>query len=218
MPKHKNRGRAASAAQQLVQLEKQQLQICKPPQVLTNVILRHKFRYIATGSSSFVVNPTKLAAAAGAMCTVANTSCTICYDTVRIRSIEVWSPAPSQGTAATATCLWNQLAAGISNMSTIEVSDTSMSTAYPAHIKTTPPKLSFAANWQSSASSTPTLCTLSIATGSIIDVEFEGVLADTGASGPSATVATGVLGTMYYLPLDGTTSHNVIPVQLSTTF
>jgi len=218
MPKHKNRGRAANAAQQLVQLEKQQLQICKPPQVKTNVIFSHKYRYIATGSSSFVVNAIKLAAACGTVCAVANTSCTIFTDSVRIRSIEIWSPAPSQGTAATATVLWNQLSAGISNMSTVEVSDTSMSTAYPAHVKCRPPKASFAANWTSSAATSPTLMTLSIATGSIIDLEVDLILADTGASGPVATIATGVLGTVYYLPLDGTTSHNVIPVQLSTTF
>jgi hypothetical protein len=218
MPKQKNRGRAASAAQQLVMLEKQQLQICKPPQVKTNVIFSHKFRFIATGSSSFIVNPIKLAAACGTMCSVVNSTCSILTDSVRIRSIEVWSPAPSQGTAATATVLWNQLSAGIANMSTLEYSDTSMSTAYPAHVKCRPPKASFAANWTSSAATTPNLMTLSIATGSIIDLEVEMILGDTGASAPTATVATGVLGTVYYLPLDGTTSHNVIPVQLSTTY
>jgi len=215
----KKRGsRRGGAAQQLVQLEKQQLQICKPPQLKTNVIFSHKFRYIATGSSAFTVTPVRLAAACGVMCSVVNSTFSILTDSVRIKSIEIWSPAPSQGTAATATVLWNQLSAGVSNMSTVEVSDTSMSTAYPAHVKARPPKDTFAANWTSSASTTPNLMTLSIATGSIIDLSVEMIMGDTGASAPTATGVTGILGTIYYLPLDGTASHNVIPVQLSTTF
>jgi hypothetical protein len=217
MPHRANQGgRGRRAAGQ--RGEAQLIKICKPPQIKTNVIFRHKYRYICTASSSFTVNPLKMAAAAGCVCTVANTTCSQIYDSVRIKSIEMWSPAPSQGTAATATVLWNQLAAGISNMSSVEVSDTSMSTAYPAHVKTRPPKASFAANWQTSSSQTPTLCTISAATGTVIDVEVELILSDSNASTATSTVVTGVLGIVYYLPLDGTTSHNVIPVQLTTTF
>jgi hypothetical protein len=214
MPRRNHNRRAGRRQQNNQQVSAQ----IKPPQIKTNVIFRHKFRYICTASSSFTVNPVKLAAACGSICTVVNSVCTLLYDSLRIRSIECWSPAPSQGTASTATVLWNQLSAGISNMSSIEVSDTSMSTAYPAHVKCRPPKESFASNWTSAASTTPNLMTLSLATGTVVDLDVELILGDTGASGPTATVVTGVLGTVYYLPLDGTSSHNCIPVQLSTTF
>jgi hypothetical protein len=214
MPNRRRASRRQAASQSLAPL----VTICKPPQIRTNVIFRHKYRFIATASSSFTVNPIKLASAAGAMCTVANSLCSSLYDSVRIRSVEVWSPAPSQGTATTATLLWNQLAAGISNMSSIEVSDTSMSTAYPAHIKASPPRESFAANWQPASGTTPNLMTLSISTGSVVDVDVELILSDSNASTAASTVVTGVLGIVYYLPLDGTSSHNVIPVQLTTTF
>jgi hypothetical protein len=218
MPFHRQRG-GGNRGRRQYQQSSSLARVCKPPMIKTNVLLKHKFRYICLSSiSGMTITALRLANACGVMGTVVNSTVSNLYDSVKIRSIEMWGPPPSQGAAATVTCLWNQLAAGVSNMSTLEFCDTSNSTAVPAHIKTHPPKETFASFWQPSSGTSINLCALSAPAGTMIDVEVELILSDTGASNSATTVTTCLLGAVYYLPLDGTAGHQVPPVQLNSTF
>lgn len=215
MPFHRGRGGRNGGRRHQ---DQGMVRVCKPPQIKTNVFFKHKFRYITLSSVSFTVTALRLANACGVMGTVVNSTVTGIYDSVKLKSVEMWGPPPSQGAAATVTCLYNQLAAGVSNMSTLEFCDTSNSTAVPAHIKCHPPKESFAAFWQPASGTGINLFTLSAPAGTVIDLEMELILSDTGASNASTTVTTALLGAVYYLPLDGTAGHQVPPVQLNSTF
>jgi hypothetical protein len=67
------------------------------------------------------------------------------------------------------------------------------------------------------ATGTLNLFSLSCSTDSIIDVEVEYTLSNQ-IQAASITIATGVLGSIYYLPLDGAASHVYNPLHLPTTF
>lgn len=218
MPFHRQRGGGNRGRRQHQQSGSYAM-VCKPPQIRTNVVIHHKFRYITLSSiSGMAVTPLRLANACGVVGVVVNSTVGSLYDSIKLKSVEMWGPPPNQGAAATVTCLYNQINAGVANMSSLEYCDTSNSTAVPAHVKCRPPKESNAAFWQPASGTTPTLMTLSAPAGTMIDLEMEMILSDTGASTSATTVGTCILGAIYYLPLDGTSSHQVPPVQLNSTF
>ncbi len=183
----------------------------QPPQLSTNVVLRHRFRFKSSVDTAVAITDRNLNQIFGAMCTVANTTLKGIVNAVKLHSVEVWTPPASQGAAATVSLQWNSGAFAPD----VEVSDTTISTAMPAHIKTSPPPGSSASFWMGESAAN-TMFTLTAPTGSIIDVDVTGVLADTQAALTSYTVAAGTLGAFYYLPLDGATD-GYLPVSLGTT-
>jgi hypothetical protein len=126
----------------------------------------------------------------------------------------MWSPPPSQGSFATCSVEWSGQAAA----STLEVSDTSVSPTFPAHLNTTPPRNSLASFWQTAGAAVDQLFTIVAPAGSIVDVHLSLILSDDDATAVTLAIATGVLGNQYYLALDCTAGHNFPPVSLTTTF
>jgi len=106
-----------------------------------------------------------------------------------------------------------------SNANNLEVSDTSVSVMRPAHIFTRPPAQSLASFWQSPGIADNQLFNIIAPTGSIIDVAVQ-LISQDDDNGAAITrgVATGVLGTVYYLSLDNASGHVYPPVSLTTTF
>jgi hypothetical protein len=124
----------------------------------------------------------------------------------------MWCPVSAVGSTATCSVNWFS-----SNQSpNIEHSDTSVSSAFPAHLKSTPPPMSLASFWASVISGA-NLFTLVCPTGTIIDLVVDAILKDDEASSDTINVATAVIGTMYYLSLDGPASNLLVPVSLVTT-
>jgi hypothetical protein len=185
-----------------------------PPQFSSNVTNRHSFRFTATASSSASISANNLLGIVGNICHVANTAVMSIAGSAKLHRVSIYTPPAAQGASATCQVTW--LSATADSPSLLEMSDTSVSTAQPAHISTVPPKESGAAFWFNS--STDPLFQIVAPIGSIIDVDISYVLNDIGAPGVAATVVTGTLGVMYWLPLDGTSSHNLTPVSLLSTF
>lgn len=163
-----------------------------------------------------MITPNTLIGAAGTIGTVTNTTVSAINQSVRVRRITIYAPPASQG--ANSTCSVEWFGAAGSNTNNLEVSDTSNSTAIPARVMTSPPRLSLASFWVA-GSSTVQLASLVAPTGSIIDVILDLILCDdengTCFQIPTATAA---LNTMYYLSLDGNTTHRYTPISLTTTF
>jgi hypothetical protein len=184
-----------------------------PPQISSNIHYVHKFRFRSTTDSAVAITENDLFFVAGAMCTVANSACMSIAKAVKLRSVKVWSPPSAQGSAVTCSVTWKSTGEGFGSPQ-LEVSDSSLSVSVPAHVHAVPPAGSIASFWLNTDNDE--VMTLVAPTGSIIDVVLEIVLADTGATTTSISVAAGTLGVLYYFPLDGD-GDNFLPVSLTTT-
>lgn len=183
-----------------------------PPQLNSNIIKHHKFRFSVTSAFTGSVSIAKILGALGTVCTVVNTTVTAFNRSFKIRKIELWTPPPAQGSLATTSIEW----LGSENSPSREVSDTVMSVSRPGHIVMKPPKNSLASFWQQGNSNT-VLFSLVAPVGTVIDFSVDYIEYDDEATNISIAVATGVLGNIYYLALDHGTSDKVVPVSLSTT-
>lgn len=183
------------------------------PQMLeTNVRLTHRYRFAVTSAFAGAVTFTDIAGAMGTFGTVTNTTVVAWIASLRIKRVEMWTPPPSQGATATCSIDWfstNQQPA-------MEFSDTSVSTAIPAHVRCVPPAKSLAAFWQA-AGNAANAFELVAPAGTIIDIHVDGILIDADDVGVTYAVATAVIGKPYYLSLDGPASNLLVPVSMVTT-
>jgi len=192
-----------------------------PPQYNAPVIAHNTFRYRvpsgASGGSSFITLQSLLAAC-GATCTVTGTTLSVDSDSVRIRSIKLWSP-PTPG--STVSVAWLP---SIPYIRPTVTSDVCTSDSVPAFVSTSPPKNELFYGWMSLiGNGVPTLSIANIVApvGSILDISVDYQMF-TGAAGTTQTtyaVTSGiaVLGTKYYVSLDGAV-HRLQPVDLFTTY
>jgi len=184
-----------------------------PSQISSNVVTSHKFRFTATSAYSSHIMISYLLGCAGTIGTATNSATTNIYRSVRIKSVEVWSPIASIGSFATCSVNWFT---NSTYTNSIEVSDTSVSVTTPAHVISRPPKNSLASFWLNLATD-ENVFVLTCPTGSIIDVSLQLVVSDDEAAATTNSVATAVIGTLYYLALDGPSSNLLVPVSLVTT-
>jgi len=166
-------------------------------------------RFISTGTSASTVSASSLAMAFGGICTVANSTVTGFVTSIRVISVRVW---PAAGGFANVS--WLKEASG-------KVPDELMDSTIPQGITVTncltftPPARSLAQFWNDN-SSTDNLFLISATVGSVVDVAVELTL-PAALTGFSSSVTTGVLGAIYYLALDGSSTNVYPPVALPTT-
>lgn len=185
-----------------------------PPQILTNVVKSHRYRYLASSAIVAVgIQDVHVQRALGGICTVANTTVAVSVKSFKLNKIEIWAPTSTSTTPTTVSVEW----LGQNNSPNLEHSDTSINVSRPAHLITRPPRNSLASFWQNSAGGTA-LFVLNCPSGSIIDISVNMIEADESTALLTSTIVTGTLGVQYWLPLDGTTTHLLTPVSLNTTF
>jgi len=182
-----------------------------PPQLPSNVVITRTYRFRSTSDTKTAVTAGNIGGIAGLVCTVANTTLSYLAVSSKVHRVSIWTPPASQGAAATCSIEWVDIDA----VGSKEFSDTTVSTAFPAHVSSVPPVGSAAYQWQSTAGG-GALMNITAPIGSVIDVHASHVLFDTGTAAPTAAVAAGTLGVLYYLPLDGVTDV-FLPVGLNTT-
>jgi len=183
-----------------------------PPQLSTNVRLKHRFRFMATAAQNGPITDTNILGACGTICTVVNSLTTNFTESFKIRKVEVWAAPSSQGSASTCSVDW----VGYQNSPNLEESDTTLSVTKNAHIVAVPPQMSLASFWQKSSGTT--LFTLVCPANSVIDITLDMIQADQEVALVSNAIATGVIAHTYFLALDGSGTHNLVPVSLNTTF
>jgi hypothetical protein len=133
---------------------------------------------------------------------------------IKLNRVELFTQAVPGTSSASVALTW----LGV-NAPTTEKSDTTLSSAYPAHIATSPPMDSSAAWWSTiGVSESESLFSLTLSSYSITDLWCEIVLLDTGLGVGQATIGSTNLGVFYYCVLDGPNgSGNLVPVGTSTT-
>lgn len=184
-----------------------------PRQFRANPEISHQYRFTSTAGTAKTITGLLLGGACGVSARTAILG-DLMFQMVKVKRVEIWSPPASQGAAVTCSILWP-----ISNSSQPrEVSDTTVSTARPAHVVSSPPPLSLASFWTSASSGT-NLFTLVAPSGSVIDVWVSLVLGD-GPNGGAGTVTLvgATIGGQYYCSLDsGTAAGSIyLPVSLTT--
>jgi len=187
-----------------------------PPELDITPVIGHTFRFrnsAAVTSQNITVG--NLIGICGALGTVTNATVASIASSVKLRKIDIW---PSEDTSTQ----HNPEISFSTNYGT--TSDRSKSKSIPLGISVTgamsarPKRDTLAALWQNSSTTSSTLGVIyDLPAGSVVDVHVSFTLRNTQA-GVSYTVATAVLGTMYYLYLDGSTTHIFLPIALPSTF
>jgi len=183
-----------------------------PSQFHSNILVRHKYRFVSTSGTATQITALSLCGAGGSIGTTV-TQVVAFAGTVKVNSVEIWTPVAAQGSSATCSVEW----LGLANTS-IEVSDTSVSTAVPAHVFTRPPPNSPSSFWM--LNNAGNVFNITAPAGSIIDVSLSFIIYDNEANIalPSIVVGTAVVTTVYFLSLDPPATHRFTPVSLTTTF
>lgn len=140
------------------------------------------------------------------MATVSNSSARSLIQNFRILSIEMWAPRILGTPSGTCGVLWNIAANGTG----YEISDTTLSDAYPAHIKSSPPHDSSSGFWNTLGNGV--MFSVYGAAGLIIDLTIEYTLLDSTASAAFSISATNVgqVGATYLDANAGT--NQLVPV------
>jgi hypothetical protein len=182
-----------------------------PPQLNTNITIRHKFRFRCTTATSYVITSDDVLGALGTS-GISGSACVALMDSFRVVELSMWAPPPSQGSTATVAVEWN----GQAQANSVEYSDTTVSTAQPAYIRSSPPSLSLAGFWQSPKVAVATLFTVTTPVSTILDLTVDMILGDTGAQGFSYATASAADGVIGYLALDGYASNKLQPIGLTS--
>lgn len=185
-----------------------------PVKDMTVSTVKHTFRFVsASGSAANNVTPTNIIGACGGICTVANSKLTPWASSFKLHAIRIW-PGVSTSGYEDAIIRWAALA-------TVGTKDQKLERAVPQGVSITgglefrPPKGTLATWWQVATSSV--LFVISCAPGSIVEMDVTFTLSNSFVTSDT-TIATGTLASVYYLPLDGPTSHTVTPLGLPFTY
>ena len=185
-----------------------------PVRDMTVMVQKHTFRYVsASGSNATNVTPTNIIGACGGICTVANSKLTPWASSFLLKCIRIW---PGLSSTAYEDCIvrwaaYNSIGTKDSKLERAVVQGNTLSGA----LEFRPPKNTVATWWQVANASV--LLVISCSPGSIVEMDVEFTLSNTFVTS-DATIATGTLASVYYLPLDGATAHTITPLGLPFTF
>jgi len=186
-----------------------------PPERSTTIEVPSRvFRFRSSAGGSNNVTTSTLFGACGAM---GITSTTVQYlaSSVKLHSLKIWLPST---TTSTSLVYWGySTAAGF-------MKDESKSRTLPDGITVSgcqtfvPPRDSLLGTWLSSTlSGSNTVCTIACPAGAIIDINVSFTIQNLNATFSALTVASAVVGRVYYLPLDGVSSNHLQAQGVSTT-
>jgi len=184
-----------------------------PPVIEVTPYLRHTFRFVSNAGGNSTVTPSMIIGALGTICTVTNSTVRPFCSSFKINKISVWESA-SASAALAFNIAWSA-ATGI------QMRDEEKNRELPEGVTVTgvlvsrPPSGTLAALWQTANSNN--LLTMGYNVGTVLDLDVSFTLSNQYLSG-TQSVATGVLAAVYYLYLDGSTSHAWTPAGLPSTF
>lgn len=186
----------------------------QPSQIISNITWNHTFRFSSSGAFTSPITVFNIFGVAGSIGIIAGppgfgqVSCIA--SSFKINYVELWGMTGASG--STLSIDW----VGGVNSPNKEYSDTTLSTAFPAHLRCKPPKLSIAAFWQ--RPNVAPMFTLTSTSSTVIDLNLSIIMNDTNvvptAFNPVLTVI--VLGVQYYGYLDGIGGPGaLVPVSLN---
>lgn len=191
----------------------QQSRSLRPPVIPGNTTLVQRLRFTPSSNlTNYPVSPINMMQALGILATSSSLGYAL-FGSFRVLEVEMWTcQIPTSGSPL-ATCAVS-FPLGSSFQSNKEFSDSSLSSAVPAHLRVRPPGNEYAAFWQTYTSTA--FMAFSCTQNSIIDVVFECVIRDGTASIPSSiSLLSATAGSVYYAALDGI-GGVIIPVSRAT--
>jgi hypothetical protein len=187
-----------------------------PPTLECTPVYMGVFRFQSPSTSTSVpVSALAMAGVCGAVCSVTNSTVNPIASAVKLKKITVWpTPIVASGTVVPTDVVW---AAGLDyNKDEVKDGTLPLGLTCTKGLVFTPPRKSLAASWLSDAVA-QNIFAISCPAGSIIDVSLDFVMSNGFTQFGSLTVASGVLGVLYYLGLDGPTTNHFTVVGRPTT-
>ncbi len=209
MPRKSNKKKMGKQSNQIALFKGKQS--ITPPPYNANITLQHMFRfqYLATNAVRRTQISSSQLCSLLSMGTVTNSTVTQIFNTVRVRRIQMWGSNPTAQDAV--VCGINFAGGTLGVLGDDGLRSDMSSTLYSAMIDLVPPKKSQASQWQpgSTANGNQLLFEVyDVVTGSgtatiTLDIHVSlKVTPDSRTVNNSVTVASSVIGAMYYLPLD----------------
>jgi hypothetical protein len=187
-----------------------------PPQIEITPNVRHVYRFVSNNANSVSVTNQDILGAIGGICTVANSTVRLWATSFKLNSVKMWPSANTTTTPTYTDIAWGAGAYGSKDSELLKAVPGGCSVTGLVTFK--PPKGSFATNWISNTiSGNYVIFLLQCSVGSILDVDLSFTLCNQVAPA-NASIATGTLGNIYYLFLDGSTTHQLQPYGLPFTF
>lgn len=166
-----------------------------PPTIPTNITFSHTYRMRKSTAMDGVVTIRDLLLMSGCVANTTTSALSI-YSSIKLNYIEVWAMA-SAGVPSYITLTWLQNTDF--GDSTKEISDSSLSSAYPSHILVRPPTSTAQSMWQSGKINHQ-MFKIVASTTVLIDVNVTLILSD-GVSTSGSIASSGLtVGTIYYTP------------------
>lgn len=186
----------------------------RPPQILSNIIFHHVFRFKAISAFVGGISVLQVLGVAGAVGTLID-QVQLITSSFKVTRVEMWGMM-NAGVPPVISIDW----AGFQNTPNREISETTLSSAYPAYISAVPPKNSLASFWQRENDNTQ-LFILNVPQYTTIDVHLSLILRDAEEAAAAILINGAVTtGVLYYLALDNPNSlvltSTLVPESLTT--
>jgi hypothetical protein len=179
-----------------------------PPRIDLIPQVHATLRFLNTSATQSAVTVTDLLGACGVIGSASNSKVVCIASSVRLHRVRIW---PASGGMCNVE--WGTFS-GIGK-DTIRNSDTPTGVTQTGCAEYRPPRNTLYSDWLEPGGST--IFAVSCTTGSIIDVEVSWTQCSGLTEPIQVTVATAVVGTIYYLALDGPTQNRYPPNILATT-
>jgi len=177
-------------------------------------VVKRRLRFKATAASASDV---LTAASFGDLMCVTPTAATGVQlgNFFKVHSIEIWGPMAADLAPVSVSIEWAGAVVGMLGKS-VRHSDTSMGSAEPAHVRSTPPPKSQVSQWLSTLNANG-VCTLVYPANAIVDIVYSLVLRDDGvATAVTGAVAGATAGALYVRALNSPSNNNLVPVSNPT--
>lgn len=190
-------------------------QLSLPPRTAAAITIRHRFVFATQSTVNKAVTALDIAGACGGVCTVANASLRLWATSARLHDIVIY-PSGNQGFASAPNVQWTMSSISFSR-DEIDINPLPAGITVTRSYRYVPPPNSLAVDWMNLANlAGTTLMMIDSNAGDIIYLDVSFTLANIfGLS--TATIATGTLGGIYYLALDGPSSNKFVPLGVPTT-
>jgi len=185
-----------------------------PPAIDCVANFSRTYRFVASNNVTANISVLMLLSIPGCICTVANTTMVTFASSFRLKRVRMWTPETSAGSVANALRWTVNAASGF-------IKDESKNQSLPGGITTTgvqeyrPPKASTLDDWLASNLATSNVFQIQCVAGAIVDVDICHTVATDIANQP-VSIASGTQGTLYYAYLDGSASHLLQPVGVTS--
>jgi hypothetical protein len=197
--------RQQRAASRLTQRQGRQA-VSHPPQFVSTKRIASRARYIATGSSTSITRGMLLSHLI--MNAAGTTTNYRLLSAFRLKSVECWASATALGSGATVAVEWTS-SNGPSTLNT----DTSMGSAEPAHVRTSPPPAALAGFWSlTGINESEVVFIITVPAGAVVDITYEAVFQTGEAATAVTTTSAGTAGQVFMTYLGGATTTTFQPV------